>query len=256
MSLFWLSVLGVIVLFIYAVISFAFLQNNYVETDDAALYCANLGQCMYSVLRYGLTDNLGILIPFERDGSAPNFTAGVFIARLIFDISFFIIVTTIGLNIVFGIIVDTFTELREERNKIETDQKSKCFICDVPSYDFDRRAKGFSKHIKNDHNMWNYVYYSLYLDSIDIGDHNAIQKYVYELMLENNTRFFPQEEARCLINEEDSVDKIDELEEKVEEILRYFREKEHKKSLSVKRQEQNKWEEEVLKGQSSSYTTS
>ena len=28
--------------------------------------------------------------------------------------------------------------------------------------------------------MWNYVYYSLYLDSIDTGDHNAIQKYVYE----------------------------------------------------------------------------
>ena len=40
--------------------------------------------------------------------------AGVFTARLICDISFFIIVTTIGLNIVFGIIVDTFAELREE----------------------------------------------------------------------------------------------------------------------------------------------
>ena len=35
--------------------------------------------------------------------------------RLLYDVSFFIIVTTIGLNIVFGIIVDTFTELRDER---------------------------------------------------------------------------------------------------------------------------------------------
>ena len=75
-------------------------------------------------------------------------------------------------------------------------------------------------------------------------------------MLENKTGFFPQEEACCLIDKEDAVDKIDELEEKVEDILRYFREKEHKKSLIVKRQEQNKWEEEVLKAQSSSYTTS
>jgi len=32
-----------------------------------------------------------------------------------FDLTFFIIVTTIGLNIVFGIIVDTFSELRDER---------------------------------------------------------------------------------------------------------------------------------------------
>ena len=35
--------------------------------------------------------------------------------RVLFDVSFFIIVTTIGLNIVFGIIVDTFSELRDER---------------------------------------------------------------------------------------------------------------------------------------------
>ena len=34
--------------------------------------------------------------------------------RLFYDVSFFIIVTTIGLNIVFGIIVDTFSELRDE----------------------------------------------------------------------------------------------------------------------------------------------
>ena len=32
-----------------------------------------------------------------------------------FDLTFFIIVSLIGLNIVFGIIVDTFAELRNER---------------------------------------------------------------------------------------------------------------------------------------------
>ena len=37
--------------------------------------------------------------------------------RFFFDVSFFIIVTTIGLNIVFGIIVDTFSELRDEKVK-------------------------------------------------------------------------------------------------------------------------------------------
>ena len=36
-----------------------------------------------------------------------------------FDLTFFIIVTTIGLNIVFGIIVDTFSELRDERVILE-----------------------------------------------------------------------------------------------------------------------------------------
>ena len=35
--------------------------------------------------------------------------------RVLFDVSFFIIVTTIALSIVFGIIVDTFAELRDEK---------------------------------------------------------------------------------------------------------------------------------------------
>ena len=37
------------------------------------------------------------------------------IRTVFFDLTFFVIVTTIGLNIVFGIIVDTFSELRDER---------------------------------------------------------------------------------------------------------------------------------------------
>ena len=36
----------------------------------------------------------------------------------------------------------------------------------------------FNFHIKHGHNMLNYIYYSLYLDNIDTGDHNAIQNYV------------------------------------------------------------------------------
>ena len=41
--------------------------------------------------------------------------------RFFFDITFFIIITAIGLNIVFGIIIDTFSELRNARvSKIRT----------------------------------------------------------------------------------------------------------------------------------------
>jgi len=35
--------------------------------------------------------------------------------RLLYDVSFYIIVTTIGLGMVLGIIVDSFGELRSER---------------------------------------------------------------------------------------------------------------------------------------------
>ena len=42
--------------------------------------------------------------------------------------------------------------------------------------------QGFLPHVKYDHNMWDYAYYSLYVDSIDVSNHNAIQKYVYDMV--------------------------------------------------------------------------
>ena len=57
----WVIILGLIVLFIYAVISFALLHNQFIITDDANLYCDTLAQCMYSVMRYGLIDNIGLV---------------------------------------------------------------------------------------------------------------------------------------------------------------------------------------------------
>jgi inositol 1,4,5-triphosphate receptor type 1 len=242
-ALIWVGILGIIVLFIYAVISFAFLHNEFVGD---LLYCTSLVECSYTVLRLGLLDSLGTAIPF----SIVNFDLTANVSRLIFDLSFFVIVTTIGLNIVFGIIVDSFGELREERSNIEAEQKSKCFICDLPSYDFERRAEGFQNHVNCDHNMWDYVYYSLYIDSIDTGDHNAIQKYVHELIIDNDTGFFPQEEAICLTGEEDDTgEKLEELQGKVESILQQFRDKEYAKILQAKKQKQKEWEEKVRKQQ-------
>ncbi len=38
--------------------------------------------------------------------------------------------------------------------------------------------QGFDHHVTHDHNMWDYIYYSIYLDQIDVSDHNAIEQFV------------------------------------------------------------------------------
>lgn len=50
------------VLYIYAVISFAFLHES-ANSEGNALYCDSLGQCFISVIRWGLIDNLGLVGP-------------------------------------------------------------------------------------------------------------------------------------------------------------------------------------------------
>ena len=53
-SLLLMAMLGLIVLFIYAVVSFAFLHTSFTTDNDDILYCGNLGECFVSVIRYGL----------------------------------------------------------------------------------------------------------------------------------------------------------------------------------------------------------
>ena len=62
--------------------------------------------------------------------------------RIIFDLSFFIIVVVIVLHIIFGIIVDTFAELRDARKQIVDDIKNICFICGKEKHEFELRGTG------------------------------------------------------------------------------------------------------------------
>ena len=71
--------------------------------------------CMYSI-----QISLAFLFSFQnadaafRDATLISFFPA-YIPRAIFDVSFFAIVTTVGLGVIFGIIIDTFSELRDEK---------------------------------------------------------------------------------------------------------------------------------------------
>ena len=51
-------------------------------------------------------------------------------SRFIFDLTFFIIVIICLLNIIFGIIIDTFAALRDQRNELVEQIENNCFICE------------------------------------------------------------------------------------------------------------------------------
>lgn len=72
---------------------------------------------------------------------------------------FFITVNLIFLNIVFGIIVDTFSELRLEQEERDENMKNTCFVCGLTRLDFNKRGKNFDEHQLNEHNPVKYIYY-------------------------------------------------------------------------------------------------
>ena len=59
-----------------------------------------------------------------------------------FDMGYFLLIIIMLLNIIFGIIIDTFADLRNIEEEKEKDKKEKCFICDQSAFDFNKYVKG------------------------------------------------------------------------------------------------------------------
>ncbi len=106
--------------------------------------------------------------------------------RVLFDIAFFVIVIILLLNIIFGIIIDTFGQLREEASEKAEFLASYCFICGIPkelfeskfTKDGNSKCSNFSYHIKEEHNMWDYIFFLKYLINKDPNEYTGIERYV------------------------------------------------------------------------------
>jgi len=83
--------------------------------------------------------------------------------QVAYQLSFWAIVITILLNVIFGIIIDTFGELRSDTLAKKHDMENACFVCGVDRFTLDTKGGGFERHIKEDHYMWNYLYLIVHL---------------------------------------------------------------------------------------------
>jgi hypothetical protein len=109
----------------------------------------------------------------------------------VFDFTFFIVIMILILNIIFGIIIDAFGNQREENKKLEEDIENKCYICGLDKFELDTKGEGWYKHIYQHHNVYNYLYFLIYIDKKNAGDCSGVEKYVKELCGRNSVSFFP-----------------------------------------------------------------
>ena len=59
----------------------------------------------------------------------PSHLEPYFYIRVLFDMVFYFVVIIIVLNLIFGVIIDTFADLRSEKQQKEEIIKNSCFIC-------------------------------------------------------------------------------------------------------------------------------
>ncbi|CAG2222632.1 unnamed protein product [Mytilus edulis] len=238
-SLVWVAILGLVVFYLYAIVSFALMRSMF--DPESYLYCASLWQCTITVIRYGL---IGELFE-EMKAHKSEATFAKFGWVVLYHVSFFVFITTIGLNIIFGIIVDTFSELRDLKWTSEADMRDTCFICSRNSYDFEHHGKGFDHHVRHEHNMWAYVFFFIHLNGTKVNDYTALEMYVYKLLLKENYDFFPLDRALSLsgMGKDSTETKIDDLLYHVTSIVERQRREELEKKRSEERVRQKVWEQ-------------
>jgi len=232
-----LQVFGLMIIFIYiyALVAFALLRRDMDPADG--LYCNTLVECLTTSIRFGLLSGggLGEAIPSENYGYAVPAVKG-----MLFDLSFFILITTIGLNVVFGIIVDTFSELRDEKYQTSEHMASVCLVCGERAYEFDSKGSGWRTHKKDEHNMWAYLFFFKYLDEKDLNRYTALEQYVAQQLFEGNNEFYPTNNAICLKNiiENNTLDsRVDGLANDLRKFISQY-EEDRNKSLKEKAKEE------------------
>nr|CCC49618.1 conserved hypothetical protein, fragment [Trypanosoma vivax Y486] len=216
------ALLGIMVLYLFAIAGFILFPKQFNGNDasgsDDGGNCDTLLRCFTFILWQGVRQGGGVGDVMKE----ASWKSATFLPRVSYDIIFFALVNIVFLNIMFGIIIDTFGELRDGKRERERDLTSTCFVCGL---DADRLEKthlgGFRAHVKHEHNMWMYLYFMHYLRRKDPNHFTGQESYVHEKIQRNDLSFFPEDTCLALQEDTDSdargvVRKEEEEEEEAE----------------------------------------
>uniref|UniRef100_A0A8C3KKS9 Inositol 1,4,5-trisphosphate receptor n=1 Tax=Calidris pygmaea TaxID=425635 RepID=A0A8C3KKS9_9CHAR len=214
------ALLALILVYLFSIVGFLFLKDDFIlevdrlpdskakgwslkstkktEADQWERACDTLLMCIVTVLNHGLRNGGGVGDILRK----PSKDESLFPARVVYDLLFFFIVIIIVLNLIFGVIIDTFADLRSEKQKKEEILKTTCFICGLERDKFDNKTVSFEEHIKYEHNMWNYLYFIVLVRVKNKTDYTGPESYVAQMIKNKNLDWFPRMRAMSLVSNE------------------------------------------------------
>lgn len=129
------------------------------------------------------------------DNFVPFSSRAYFNLRFFFDLIFFIIILSLIFPMFLSIIIDYFNETRENTENFEENLETQCIVCGMDRETIEKinpnDKDSFDKHIKYYHNVFNYIYYLMYLQSSSSRD-VLIDNNVWNLHLIKNLSYLPK----------------------------------------------------------------
>nr|XP_026691346.1 inositol 1,4,5-trisphosphate receptor type 1 isoform X3 [Ciona intestinalis] len=169
-------------------------------------HCESLLMCIITTLNEGLRNGGGIGDILRK----PSQSEGIlFLGRVVYDLLFFFILIIIVLNLIFGVIIDTFADLRSEKQQKDDVLRNTCFICGLERKSFDNKTVSFETHVKEEHNMWHYLYFVVLVKVKDPTEFTGPESYVYNQVKESRLEWFPRMQAMSLSADDEAVENND-----------------------------------------------
>uniref|UniRef100_A0A672N4Q5 Inositol 1,4,5-trisphosphate receptor n=1 Tax=Sinocyclocheilus grahami TaxID=75366 RepID=A0A672N4Q5_SINGR len=238
------AVLGLILVYLFSIVGYMFFKDDFIlevnripngtlgntiqviillltiliDEYDVERACDSLWMCMITVLSHGLRSGGGVGDVLRK----PSKEEHLFAARVVYDLLFFFLVIIIVLNLIFGVIIDTFADLRSEKQRKEEILKTTCFICGLERDKFDNKTVTFEEHIKEEHNLWHYLYFIVLVRVKDSTEYTGPESYVAQMIKEHNLDWFPRMRAMSLVSSdgEGEQNELRSLQEKLESTMR------------------------------------
>jgi hypothetical protein len=202
-----------IYIYFYANISYNFMRDEFVieiEGGTEENVCSTLLECTFTYFNHGLRSGGGIgdilaEVPYGK---------GMYWFRFLNDFIFFASVILIVLNMLLGVIVSFFFEIREEEDFKENDIKNNCFICNIDRATFERNKIKFEDHRKFEHNIKLYIRFLVGLKLVNEKDLDAEQSFIVNCIKKEEIKVFPVGASSSIgiKNEEESTEAEEEEE--------------------------------------------
>jgi drug/metabolite transporter (DMT)-like permease len=160
--------------------------------DDGAAFslCPNLAVCFLEFFDSGLRS--GDIVDAAFDDLTYRDNIMGYFGRIVFGLSFFLVIGVILFDIVTGIIIDKFGELREQTATRLEKIKNSTFIADIERSTCDENGLDFDDINAHDQDMWNYVYLMAYLEFKDEDEYTGAESMIAEAIEKWDISWMPQ----------------------------------------------------------------
>lgn len=207
-------------IYFFAIIILEYFQNQLWD-EDQQIECTSLINCFVYTQNLGLRGGGGIGDYFKIQYPSQRFYYSQFALEFIF----FLLINIIFQNVIFGIIVDTFSQLRNNNEKFQDDTENICFVCGLSRSDFSKGGKNYEEHINHEHDPWKYVYFIHYLDEKGEDSLTGMEQACWDDFMKLKTEWFPIGQTLYQGIDDSNMDNFRNLKAKMDKLQRITNER-------------------------------